>query len=490
MLFAFRTRGRTLWFVTLENMHNTFHRWLGADYDTDAIDAVVAAAAAIRLDGDPVWVLLVGGPGNAKTETVSALATTGAHAVSTIASEGALLSGTSKGERADDATGGLLRDVGDVGVVVLKDVTSILSLPASTKAGVLAALREIYDGRWTRVIGADGGRTLEWTGRICVVGAVTTAWDQAHSVVSAMGDRFVLLRMDSTKNRLAGGRQAIANTGSEAAMRADLSSAVAAVLAQQVSTTPELTDFRTRFARADRNATGDGKRTDGEAEHYGVGEILLAAANLVTLGRTAVIRDNNQNVVDRHEPEMPTRFAKQLAQIVRGGVSIGMSEFRAVGLAIRCARDSMPPIRLAILTDLAAHPDSRPAQVEARLQKPKRTILRELEALHMLGMVVLNGADYRLANGIEPAALSVPEIYVPPHPQEGGSTYIPGTDVQGSTYIPGTTWTRCPANRDDGTPCVNDAEPGQIRCSTHRNGPATLFGDRPSATIISEANHD
>lgn len=450
--------------AALDNMHAAFHRWLGADYDTDAIDAVVAASAAVRLDGDPVWILLVGGPGNAKTETVTALASTGAHIVSTIASEGALLSGTSQGERSADATGGLLRAVGDVGVIVLKDVTSILSLPASTRAGVLAALREIYDGRWTRMIGADGGRTLDWTGRICVVGAVTTAWDQAHSVVSAMGDRFVLLRMDSTQNRLSGGRQAIANTGNESAMRTELASVVGDVLAQQADTSPELSKCTS--------------------------EKLLAAADFVTLGRTAVIRDKNQNVVDRHEPEMPTRFAKQLAQIVRGGVSVGMTEQRAVGLAVRCARDSMPPIRLAILADLAAHPGSRPVKVEARLQKPKRTILRELEALHMLGMVVLDGVNYSLATGIDPDTLSVPEIYVPPHPQEGGSTYIPGTDSQGSTYIPGTAWTRCPATRDDGTPCANDAEPGQIRCSTHRNGPATLFGDNRSATIISEANHD
>jgi len=54
---------------------------------------------------------------------------------------------------------------------------------------MLAALREVYDGRWERNVGTDGGQTLTWTGRIAVVGAVTTAWDVAHSV---MDDRFVL----------------------------------------------------------------------------------------------------------------------------------------------------------------------------------------------------------------------------------------------------------------------------------------------------------
>ena len=66
------------------------------------------------------------------------------------------------------------------------------------RAKVLAALREIYDGRWYREVGTDGGHTLEWNGRLVVVGAVTTAWDTHHAVIATMGDRFVLVRIDST----------------------------------------------------------------------------------------------------------------------------------------------------------------------------------------------------------------------------------------------------------------------------------------------------
>jgi hypothetical protein len=66
---------------------------------------------------------------------------------------------------------------------------------------VLAALREIYDGRWERNVGTDGGMSLTWTGRIAVVGAVTTAWDAAHAVISVMGDRFVsILRRGTAPN--------------------------------------------------------------------------------------------------------------------------------------------------------------------------------------------------------------------------------------------------------------------------------------------------
>jgi hypothetical protein len=104
---------------------------------------------------------------------------------STIASEGALLSATSRKDRSKTATGGLLRKIGDRGVLVVKDVTSILSAARETRGMVLAAIREIYDGRWERNVGSDGGQTLTWTGRIAVVGAVTTVWDAAHAVVAA-----------------------------------------------------------------------------------------------------------------------------------------------------------------------------------------------------------------------------------------------------------------------------------------------------------------
>src|SRR5690606_32857626 len=131
----------------------------------------------------------VGGPGAAKTETIMALyGCQRTVMVSTITGEAALLSGTPQKERAPDATGGLLGKVGAEGLLVVKDVTTIISMSRESRAQVLAALRETYDGRWSREIGTDGGRTLTWEGKLVVIGAVTTAWDSAHAVVSAMGD--------------------------------------------------------------------------------------------------------------------------------------------------------------------------------------------------------------------------------------------------------------------------------------------------------------
>ena len=347
---------------TLDQVRDVFRQWLGRDYDLDVIDAVLATAAAERLAGDPLWLLVISGPGNAKTETVQALSGTGAYVTSTITSEGALLSASPRRERRKNATGGLLRKIGDRGVLVIKDVTSILSADRNTRGVVLAALREIYDGRWERNVGSDGGQTLTWTGRIAIVGAVTTAWDASHAVMAVMGDRFVLIRSDSTTGRVAAGNKAIRNTGTETAMRAELAAAVGGIIGHI-------------------DCDGTYELRDDEINR------LIRAADVVTYARTAVERDYRGDVIDAHAPEMPTRFAKQLAQMVRGGLALGMNRAAAMRLALRCARDSAPPLRTEILLDLASHPRSRAIDVSHNVTRPLRTVRRELEALHMLRLL-------------------------------------------------------------------------------------------------------
>ncbi len=351
----------------LDEAHTVFRNWLGDDYDFDALNAVLAAAASERLKGDPLWLLVISGPGAAKTETVQALSGAGAHVTSTIQSEGALLSATPAKSRGKNATGGLLRKIGARGVLVIKDVTSILDADRNVRGTVLAAIREIHDGRWERNVGSDGGQTLTWTGRLVIVGAVTTAWDAKHAVVAVMGDRFVLLRIDSRRGRVRSGLRAIKNTGNETIMRAGLAAAAGRVIEAMSKEEYELS----------------------EAEN----ERLVQVADIVTRARTAVERDYSGEVIDAHAPEMPTRFAKQLAQLVRGGVSIGMGRERAMQLAMRCAQDSVPPLRLAVLLDVADNSEAQVNDVRRRLGKPWRTVKRELEALQMLELLVCDEVE-------------------------------------------------------------------------------------------------
>jgi len=63
------------------------------------------------------------------------------------------------------------------------------------RASVLAALREVYDGSWTRLLGTDGGKTLHWEGRVGFLAGCTQTIDRHHAVMGAMGERFALYRL-------------------------------------------------------------------------------------------------------------------------------------------------------------------------------------------------------------------------------------------------------------------------------------------------------
>jgi hypothetical protein len=350
--------------TTLTEVHAVFQKWLGDDYDIDAIDATCAAGACARLTGDPLWLNIISGAGAAKTETAQSLAGAGAQVISTIASEGALLSATSHKSKAKNATGGLLRELGSDGVLVIKDFTSIISTDRHMRGPILAAIREIYDGRYRREVGVDGGQTLEWKGRIVIVAACTTAWDSAHAVISQMGDRFVLVRIDSTRGRRGSGLRAIGNTGDEVKMRKELAEVVGGLIAHASLKETRLTDAET--------------------------EKLVNAADIVTIARTAVDYDYKGDVSVAHAPEMPTRFAKQLTQIIRGGVAIGLPRQQGMQLAIRCARDSIPPLRFEILLDVANSRNTSASDIRKRIKKPWRTVKRQIDALAMLGALVMD----------------------------------------------------------------------------------------------------
>jgi hypothetical protein len=378
---------------SLNQCHKIFRKWLGKTYDLDTIDAVMSVAAVEKLSGDPVWLMVISGSGNAKTETVQATSKIGAHIVSTISSPGALLSASPRKQHSKGATGGLLREIGKHGLLVIKDVTSILSQERNVRTEVLAALREIHDGRWVRSVGVDGGRRHEWEGRLTVIGACTTAWDAAHAVVAEMGDRFIYIRPDSGSDisRMDSGGHALDNVGQEDVMRRELAEAVAGVLQGMKVAACEV-------------SKGKKKR-------------ILEISNLLTRARTAIERDYRGNVIDAHDPEMPTRFAKQLIQIMRGGLAIGMSRDAAMQLIVRCAWDSVPKLRLCVLRDLARHADSNVTAIRKRLRKPRFTVDQTLRALHTLGLLtcrekeVIRGSrtewirDYSLAPRVDPALL-------------------------------------------------------------------------------------
>ena len=211
----------------IEDRLQTFERWLILPSRTP-LYAMLGTVAANLLPGDPVWLGLVAPPSSAKTELLNALTGLPFVVSASTLTLASLLSGTPKRQQAAGAKGGLLRQVGNPGLLCLKDFTSTLTMRPENKAEVLAALREIYDGKWTRYIGTDGGRSLHWEGKLGLVFGCTGAIDTQHSVGDALGNRFLLLRLGTAENQFS---WALKHTGASiSTMRHELSPCIVAEL--------------------------------------------------------------------------------------------------------------------------------------------------------------------------------------------------------------------------------------------------------------------
>jgi hypothetical protein len=360
--------------VSCAEAEAAFAKWL---HDPDQVPTrlvLAAYAANMALDGDPVWLMEVGGSGIGKTERIMPLAPMpGVVMASTLTGEAALLSASPKRDRAKNATGGLLRQVGDRGVLVVKDFTSILSMSRDARAQVLAAFREIHDGRWDRHYGTDGGQVLHWAGHCGFITGCTTAIDKAHAVLDAMGTRFLFARLPDADGG-AIGRSALAQVGQERQMRAELAEVTTGLLSHLGQPHPL---------------------------HQGVQDWLIPLAAMAAQARSPVMRDYQGEIELVGDAEAPTRIIKQLGQLWRACGMLGLGEAESWEAVRRAGLDSIPKLRRAVLAYLARAITAEggtqewhsTTDISRGVLHPSRTTRRALEDLEAHGLVERNIED-------------------------------------------------------------------------------------------------
>jgi hypothetical protein len=342
--------------ISLATVLATFDRWLYLPDETPLL-ALLGTVAANLLPGDPVWLMLVAPPGSGKTELLESLrAVTGVRAAATL-TEAALLSGTPKKEHAKGAKGGLLHEIGERGIILCKDFGSVLSMHRDERSRVLAALREVYDGNWTRHVGTDGGRELSWSGCIGIVAGCPPTIDRHHAVTASLGERFILLRFGETPTE-AHTLKALAHAGRERQMRKELAAAVATLFAGV-----SLAGGQTSISR------------DEESR-------LVSLAMLVSRCRSAVERDGYSREIELIPgTESPTRLAVTLQRLFDGLMTVGVKRGRAWGVVRRVALDSMPALRRSVLTAVLRLRGPITSEVATAIGYPTNTTRRALEDL-------------------------------------------------------------------------------------------------------------
>ena len=172
----------------LEKTMAVYLKWFALKNDWPVYVACGTIAANL-LEGDPVWLGLIGPSSSIKTELLDSLSRLpDVHLVDTFSPAG-LLSGTPRKSRAIGATGGVLKKMGAFGVLLFKDFGSLLDLRQERRAEMMAALRNIHDRHYFRDIGADGGTHLEWRGKAGCIFAATEKYDTHHAVTGTLGEQ-------------------------------------------------------------------------------------------------------------------------------------------------------------------------------------------------------------------------------------------------------------------------------------------------------------
>ena len=190
-----------------------------------------------------------------------------------------------------------------------------------TKAEVLAALREIYDGAWTRHVGSEGGRTLAWKGKVGLLFAATGVIDSHYSVIGSMGDRFLLSRLAPVgRGQFARAMRHVgAGTGQ---MRKELAEAVAQLFAGRRA---EAQAIKPRRDRAHR-----------QRDHAGGAAARRRRPRPAEQGNRGRLRRG------RHRPD------RAHARTVLAGLdTLGVERATAMEVVETVALDSVPPYRRA-----------------------------------------------------------------------------------------------------------------------------------------------
>jgi hypothetical protein len=353
-----------------------FGRWLILK-DPTPLYAVFGAVAANLLEGDPVWLGLIAPPSSAKTEILNSLSgLPNVVQVSTLTAA-SFLSGTSRRDKDEESSGGLLKQIGKFGIIVMKDFTSILSMRPEANQEVLAALREVFDGRYARHVATDGGKVMTWEGKVGLIFASTGAFDRHHSVISAMGDRYLLCRIAPVEGQF---ERALEHTGEKTMqMRRELATAVVKLF-DSLRTAPGSNRREPRPLSPDER------------------ERISRIVKLVVKLRAAVDRGRGSREIEVvYGPEGEARLGLSLERLLAGLDTLGVERETALKVVQTVAMDSTPPLRRKAYEYLKriAPQIVETSQVATEIGLPTNTVRRHLEDLAANGLVKRFSAETR-----------------------------------------------------------------------------------------------
>lgn len=353
--------------ISFEQLEAVFDKWMIMP-DRGILRLLIGFYLSNKLPGKALWMIIIGPSGGGKTEFLNSLLVLPDIVPVSILTPNTFLSGM-PGQ--NDAS--LLPKLTGK-IMLMKDLTTILSMQKDARAELFAQFREIWDGSMKKIFG--NGRIASWTGKVSFLAASTQAVDLNQQQFTHLGERFLNYRL-IMPDRKEVGMRSLANESNQDQMEEELQDAM-------------LLFFK--------GINFDEKNIPQIPDEYK--QELVNLANFATLARSGIIRDMGmkKEVIFVPAAEMPTRITGQLAKL---GVGIMMA-FKGVlspenlKVIYKTALDSIPQTNKMVIIEMARADGQSTAEIATALGYPTEPIKMYLENLAMLKVCrrVKDGTTY------------------------------------------------------------------------------------------------
>ncbi len=297
--------------ISREELVAVYNKWLEMDSE-DSLAVLYGTVFANRLEGEPLWVLLVGPPGGTKSVLLMSLSGSSEIYACSSFTPHTLVSGA----RNDSGKDPSLIPRLDGKVLTIKDMTVIMEMHPMARDEIFGQLRDIYDGSTKKEFGT--GLIREYESKFGIIAGVTPSID-SYTSFSDLGERFLKFRIYRNLNEadeFSIIKRAMSNEGSEDEQKEELLEASKRFCAKKLPKrgSPEFPTISKKYS-----------------------ERIIRLAMAVAKLRAHVLWDKwDGSIKSRPTQELGTRLSKQLVKLAiglafyYGNTEIGEQELRLV----------------------------------------------------------------------------------------------------------------------------------------------------------------
>lgn len=364
--------------MTFEDVEVVYKKWISLK-DPLILRVVFGTIIGNRLDELPIWLIVFGASSSGKTTIISGVKEAKECYLISSLTPASLASGRNTNDS-------LLYKI-DGKVLIIKDFSTISSMPAEQKSQIMAFLRESYDGEFVR---KTGNGEIHWPlpgqlGKFGVIAAATVAGiERDRETREELGERFIYLKSQTTddddvmKSALAGGLKK--------------------------------TNMREEIQEACSTFLNEFQMPASIGISASMVEKIKIAAKLIARLRSSVIRDRYTREITvpvLETTEVGARVGQQIKALIVGAKIMGTDNDILSQIILRLVVDCTPINRMVCLRGIATKITNY-QNLADYCTLSERTVQRTVEELEYLKILKRSAKTLEIRDPLIASAFGVP----------------------------------------------------------------------------------